>query len=120
MDGSAALWLRNDCKYVGAIGSNGDFGTDQFQATSDDLAQHPQSLIGCEPRREVPSFIPQISLSEARFSFAIPGRRANANSLDQTVASIAAMMDCRRAILRCAPWSREGRVTGQPPAVALH
>ena len=34
---------------------------------------------------------PQISFSETRFSFVIPGRPANAYSLDQTVASIAAM-----------------------------
>jgi hypothetical protein len=31
--------------------------------TSDDLAQQPQSLIGCEPGREVPSFIPPESPS---------------------------------------------------------
>ena len=58
MDGGAALWLRNDCEYVGAIGSNGDLGTDQLQPTSDDLAQQPQSLIGCDPWREVSSFMP--------------------------------------------------------------
>ena len=43
---------------------------------------------------------PQISFSETRFSFVILGRPANAYSVDQTVASIAAMMDGRRAILR--------------------
>src|ERR1700733_8103471 len=44
---------------------------------------------------------PQISFGETRFSFAIPGRPANAYSLDQTVASIAAMMDGRGAIPGC-------------------
>ena len=43
MDGGAALWLPNDCEYVGIIGSNGGFGTDGFQHTSEDLAQQPQS-----------------------------------------------------------------------------
>src|ERR1700691_3229343 len=62
---------------------------------------NPKASSVAEPRREVPSFTPQISFSETRFSFAIPGRPANAYSLDQTVASIAAMMDGRRSILRC-------------------
>jgi hypothetical protein len=37
VDVGAALWLRNDCEYAGVIGSNGDFGTDGFQPTSEDL-----------------------------------------------------------------------------------